>query len=373
MSRPMLRVLHVLNTLQRSGAEVMLAAGAPHFRAAGFDGHILSTGEEPGPFAETLSHAGYVIHHLPFSRSAGFFSDFRRLVAATRPDVVHIHTERAALAYAALARPTATVIRTIHACFEFSGALRWRKAGERWLSRRAFGAVHVAPSPSVRDNEHRRFMNETVLCPNWYDDRRFFPPTDEQRRRARDALAYTSDDVVVACIGNHEPVKNFAVGLEAFARVRPDRRLRFLHVGCATAPETGDSLPQLAVSLGVSDRTRFIGPTDDVPRYLHAADVCLVPSLREGFSVATVEAMASGLPLILADVPGLADFRDGIPGLVYSAPSINDLTRAITSMAEAGESARRQLGARIAAAASERFSTEAGVVRYVALYRGAGI
>ncbi|MFT2598278.1 hypothetical protein ACMWP3_25810, partial [Escherichia coli] len=79
-----------------------------------------------------------------------------------------------------------------------------------------------APSPSVRENERRRFLNTALLCPNWYDAGRFFPPTDDQRRAARRSLGLAPDEIVVVSVGNHEPVKNFAAGMEAFARAEPN-------------------------------------------------------------------------------------------------------------------------------------------------------
>lgn len=346
----------------------MLAAAAPHFRAAGYETHILSTGQQPGEFAPVLERAGCVIHHLPFAREAGFFRAFHGLVAQQRPDIVHVHCERAAVLYAALAAPSARVVRTVHGYFDFTGWLRRRKTAERWFCRRALGVVHIAPGPSVRDNELLRFANETRLCCNWYDDARFNPPTDAERRDARQALGFAPDDVAVISVGAHAPVKNLSCALQAFARLRDDRRLRFLHVGRPVDPETGDSLPQQAAALGLSGVARFIGETDDVPRYLHAADIHLMPSWREGLGMAAVEAMAAGLPQILADVPGLADFRGLAPGVVHTSPTVDDVARAIAAMAATTGAARRGWGAEIAAATRRTFSTAAGAARYVGIY-----
>lgn len=251
------RVLHVLNALQRSGAEVMLAVAARHFRAAGYDIHVLSTGAERGAFAPTLEQTGCIVHHLPFDRTPGYVRLFRHLLADVQPDITHVHCERAALLYAALAGPKTRVVRTIHAWFDFTGPLRLRKGVERWLCRHAFGVRHVVPSLSVRVNESRRFMNETTICPNWYDDTRFFPPTDAERHAARQDFGFAPGDLVVVSVGNHEPVKNYHTALQAIGRIQTERRVRFLHVGRSVDPATGDSLQQLAVRLGLSDRACF--------------------------------------------------------------------------------------------------------------------
>lgn len=364
------RVLHVLNALQRSGAEVMLAVATPHFRDAGYDTHVLSTGAERGVFAPALERAGCIVHHLPFERTPGYARLFRHLLADVKPDVIHVHCERAALLYAALAGTATRVVRTIHAWFDFTGPLRLRKGVERWLCHRVFGVSHVVPSPSVRVNERRRFMNDTTLCPNWYDDTRFFPPMDAERQAARRDFGFAPDDLVVVSIGNHEPVKNYHSALQAIGRVRAERRVCFLHVGRSVDPATGDSLAQLAARLGLSDRTCLVGQSDDVPRHLHAADLHMMPSLREGFGMAAVEAMASGLPQILADVPGLADFRGIAPGVIHVPPTVEGLAAGLETMSATTDGEYRHNAAGIAEAARSRFSTGVGVARYLRLYGG---
>jgi glycosyltransferase involved in cell wall biosynthesis len=364
------RVLHVLNTLQRSGAEVMLAAAAPYFRAAGYDTHILSTGREVGGFALTLEQLGCVVHHIPFAKNPAFFQAFRALTIQERPDIVHVHCERAAVLYAALAAPRADVVRTVHGWFDFTGALRARKILERWVCRHVFGARHIAPSPSVAKNERQRFLNDTLLCPNWYDDARFFPPDQARRDAARQALGYADDDVVMVSVGSHAPVKNLIEVLHALASLRDDRRLRFLHLGRPVDLDTGDSLPLRAEVLGLSAITRFVGDTDDVPFHLHAADIHLMPSLREGMGVAAVEAMATGLLQILSDVPGLADFKGLAPGIRHVEPTASGLSSAITAAAAMTRVDRRHIGLEIAKAAQRMFSTSVGAARYIALYQG---
>lgn len=364
----MSRVLHVLAALQRSGAEVMLAAAAPHFRAAGLETHVLSTGVERGAFAPALESAGYVVHHLPFARTPGHFRRFRQLLARIGPDVTHIHCERAAALYAAFAAPRTRVVRTIHAWFDFTGPLRLRKTGERWLSRHLFGVSHIAPSAAVRENERHRFFNDAALCPNWYDETRFLPPTDAERSAARRDLGFAPDDLVAISVGNHEPVKNYGRCLEAFARLRPGQRTYFLHVGRMVDPVTGAALPRLAAELGLADRVRFAGETDAVPRHLHAADFHLMPSLREGMGLAAVEAMATGLPQVLADVPGLADFKGMAPGIIHAPPTVDGLAGALAAMAAMGTPERQRLGAEIAEAARSRFSAAVGAARYAKFY-----
>src|SRR5690606_8701697 len=59
-----------------------------------------------------------------------------------------------------------------------------------------------------------------------------------------------------------------------------------------------------AAELGIADQCQFPGRRDDVPRLIAASDVAILPSFKEGFSNAVLEAMACGVPIIASDVGG---------------------------------------------------------------------
>ena len=119
-----MKVLHVLNELMASGAEVMLCRSTLYWHNGGVEGEVLSTGEEVGPYAKDLEEAGYPIHHIPFRKNPRFFLTFYRLVREGRYDIVHIHCERASFYFGLTARLAgARIVRTICAIFHFKGFL----------------------------------------------------------------------------------------------------------------------------------------------------------------------------------------------------------------------------------------------------------
>ena len=61
---------------------------------------------------------------------------------------------------------------------------------------------------------------------------------------------------------------------------------------------------EAARALGVSARVRFTGNVADIPELYRQADIALLSTRHEGLSLSTIEAMASGIPLIVSDVPG---------------------------------------------------------------------
>src|SRR5262249_51085745 len=130
-----IRVLHILNELRYSGAEIMLASAAPWFLNEEMEATILSTGDKIGAFAGELRGCGYGIEHIPFEKRFSFLVKIRRLIQRGRFDIVHIHCERAYPIYAAAAWHVAPAVRTVHHLFDFRGLLRFRKILERAVCR----------------------------------------------------------------------------------------------------------------------------------------------------------------------------------------------------------------------------------------------
>lgn len=364
---PPLRVLHVLNELMPSGAEVMLRNAAPHWTRHGVQCQVLSLGAQPGPFADALAEAGYPVQHLPFAPTRRFLRDFEALLRAEGCDVVHLHVERASMWLALAARRAGVprVVRTVHGNFLFEGWLR----GRRMLSRavtRLLGAHQVTISERVHETERTRFGNRTELIHNWFDSTRIAPPDPTQRAAARAALDVPDHAFVLLTVGNCAPVKNHPALLEALARLAR-RDWLYLHVGCE---ETGEPERALAQRLGIAAQVRFVGLQADVRPFLHAADLFVMPSLREGLGVACLEAVGAGLPALVGDVPGLRELRRHFGSLRTTGVDAQALAAALAQALQEHGPAQRAAVRGDAAIARERFGLERGVAAYVRAYRG---
>jgi len=105
---------------------------------------------------------------------------------------------------------------------------------------------------------------------------------------------------VVLAVGRLDPVKGLDHLMRAMSQIAPSRPEATLLLagkpGAASA-----QLHQLARSLRLN--VRFLGHRDDVAELLAAADVLCLPSLREGFPGAALEAIAVGCPVIASDIP----------------------------------------------------------------------
>ena len=359
-----MKVLHVLAELRPSGVEVLLRSAAPYFRDHGVEGDILATGAVVGDYAPALQAAGFRIHHIPYAPTVRFFTSAARFAKHGGFDVVHLHSERAFIAYVLAARRVGVrnLVRTVHNTFLFDGFLRLRRGVERRFAER-LGVRFVAISEGVDRNERSRFGTAPVVIQNWFDSRRFRSPTPPERDQARASLGIAPDEYALVTVGHCSEVKNHGALIEALARFGAVR-WRYLHVGREQADQPERSL---ARQLGVADRITFLGTCDDVRPLLHAADLYVMPSRYEGFGIAAVEALATGLPALLADVPGLGDLRAHLPDLVYCAPEVDAIAAALEPLLAAGSGADTG-AARRSQTMHTLFGAAAGARAYCDLY-----
>ncbi len=137
------------------------------------------------------------------------------------------------------------------------------------------------------------------------------------RAEARRALQLPDDAVVLLMVANELHRKGFPVLLEAVARVGDPR----LHVVLAgRAAPTG--FTRRIEELGLAARVRHLGVQPDVGRVHAVADVFVLPTKYEAFCLAVVEALASGLPVIVSTTPGAGDLVvDGVNGRLQQDPT----------------------------------------------------
>jgi teichuronic acid biosynthesis glycosyltransferase TuaC len=195
----------------------------------------------------------------------------------------------------------------------------------------------------------------TLVIPNTYDVDRFVPIT-----RSRDGSTLR-----LVTLGRLSFEKGHDVLLRAFRRVLDD--------GCeATLTLIGDgperaALEKLAGELGVEERVAFTGTLlgPDVPVAFAEADAFVLPSRDEGFGVALIEAMATGLPVVATRSGGPEDIVSEEDGVLVSPCDPDELAEAILAISSR---LHEYDGASIAGRTAERYSSEAVGGRLAQLY-----
>ena len=205
--------------------------------------------------------------------------------------------------------------------------------------------------------------NPSVI-PNAVDHRRFRPDVDGSRVRSK--LRIPPDVPVVLLVGRIVPHKGVEHFIEA-ARYVPDARFLIAGGGSSLEP-----MKRLAISMGVAERVRFLGRVSDerLPEVYAACDVFALPSVSrlEAFGIVALEAMSTGKPVIVADIPGVREMiEDGRDGLIADPMNPRDLAEKIRRLLSDPE-ARRTMGARGREKVLESFSIERVTDRIEAVY-----
>ena len=212
----------------------------------------------------------------------------------------------------------------------------------------------------------------TVQIGNGVDVARFAPVSEDARRALRrQLLGDRAGERPICCtVARLSAQKGLDVLVEAAAILR--RRhggppARFLVVGDG---ELREQLERRVRELDVEDTVELLGarPPDEVPGWLAVADVFVLPSHYEGLSLAVMEAMASGLPVVVSDVSGSAELvPTADDGRVVRPGDAQGLAAAVDELL-ADPGLRRRIGGR-AHERAQRYSWEECFARTAALLR----
>ena len=357
-----MKVLHILNELQPSGAEVMLRLAVPHWRAMGIETTILATGPELGRYAQRLEDAGCSILHLPAGRLDILFKWRAFYKIFSEFQVIHIHTQGKSHLFAMIARMAGVrvLVKTIHNNFNFPLHTRIRTTLERWTER-LVGVQQIAISDSVHSNEAEQYFNQCRLIRNWIDANHFRPPNEQERKDTRKRLNIADHHIVLVSVGNGSDTKNYQAIVGALHQLG-DSNLHYFQVGMEH-PDKVDR--QLAASQEALKQIKFVGSVDDPRVYLWAADVYLMTSQNEGASLAAAEALACSMPCIFARSSGLTDWEFLGEQIKWSGIDAESVANSISEWSVVLKNSER---ATFENEVRQIYSAERGATEYAALY-----
>ena len=234
---------------------------------------------------------------------------------------------------------------------------------ERWLHRRMDALVGNSAAVCEELAAEGAPAERIALIPNGV----VTGPTGTPREAVRTRLGIAPDALVILCVANLIPYKGHADLIEAFARARAALPNAVL-VLAGRDDGLGVAVMAQAEARAVIDHVRILGPRDDVPDLIGAADLFALASHEEGAPNAVIEAMAAGLPAVVTAVGGTPE-TIGAAGLLVPPHDPAALAEALVRLGS-DAALRAALGRSAAARAAERFSLEACVARYVALHAG---
>jgi glycosyltransferase involved in cell wall biosynthesis len=390
-----LLVMHIISDLDVGGAQEVVRT-LVEYQAANECVPVVCTFKD-GPLRHKIEYAGIPVHVLSGRRYSilalpWFVADIVRIWHALKIlidryhiDVVQTHLLQI-LDFVALLLRWTTPVRAVFWTFHSANFVlkkehltrhKWLLAPKRWVYHCLYTLAarwvdgFIAVSAQIRDNLVREFgpavASEITVIPNGVDAQRYGCKCGRDAIRQSWGLSQT--DRVLIMVGTLKPVKGHRFLIAAL----PGLLIRHanLYLMIVGDGELRGELRTQVDDLGLQDHVRFLGSRQDIADVLAAADLFVLPSLWEGLSMALLEAMASGLPVVASAVSGTVQaLEPGISGELVppgdAAALAQALDRVLADPAHArtlGQAARQRVVA--------EFSAQRQAAAHLALYRQA--
>ena len=288
------------------GAETQLEQLGGYMRSQGLDVHVITRRYDPSlreyevidgiPVYRLSSPPPKALASMLYTALAG------PLIRRLKPDVIHAHEVFSPTTTAVLAKRLfkIPIVTTAHRSGPLGDVQRLKEKlfGNRRLDvfRKEVDAFAVI-SREIRDElSGARIPTERLHdIPNGVDATRFTPLPDERRKLLRSELGLPADGpLTIFCgrLAREKRVNNLLAVWPDVRKIYPDASLLIL----------GNGDQEKALKQSAGEGVIFLDGKPDVFPYLQASDVFVLPSIAEGFSVAMLEALSCGLPILVTRV-----------------------------------------------------------------------
>ena len=285
-------------------------------------------------------------------------TDFVRLIKKISPDLIHTRLSSAA--------GIAGFWKNFHkipvvSTFDKPAKAKYYSASSRCISCAEWLKNYMVKNQGM-DADKIDVVHNPVDAKNFSRD-------CERRKEFRKILGIADDEILFSGMGIYIHRKGFDVLIKAFAEVKKTygEKIKLALIG---AGELRENYLSLAESLGV----KIIMPDDfvkDVREWLWASDIFVMPSREEGFSIALLEALASGLPVIVSDIEPFTEIisREKNNGIVAENENHESFAAAMIEMLNLGENGRKIFVDNSLKMIKENFTPEAAAKKTLDIYK----
>lgn len=288
-----------------------------------------------------------------------------RHIRSLRPQVM-VAANAYALMYASLARWRSGLPVPLMATFHSTRLVGLKEHLKMLLERSFFTRADCLVF--VSDNQRRYWQRRGLLAKrndvivNGVDIQHFREqPFIESARRLRGEYGFADDDYVIGMSAVLRPEKNHVMLVNAIAALRAQGiPAKALMIGDG---ELRNAVEARSRALGVAGQVRITGFRSDVRPDLAACDVVALCSFTEALSLAALEAMAMGRPVVHSEVGGASEIiTEGDNGFLFPVGNDIQFVRQLARLADRGLS--RQLGRRARCVVEKKFSERSMIDRY---------
>ncbi|MGD1104920.1 MAG: glycosyltransferase family 4 protein [Terriglobia bacterium] len=346
------QILHILGTAQPEGSSIarMVGALARGLDPARYRIHAWFL-EGEGPLVGALEQDGARASALVWWRGArdpaGAWKFFRRL-RSQEFKIIQIHYGGRSVRWLARVATRAKIVLHLHS---------------RILEPRGLEPIHFSSGGGDIVVAVSRAVGSRVVDG---PVRVIYAGASDPREGSSTPPRRAASEVVLGTAGRLIELKGIEYLLKAAAVLQ--REFPALRVEIAGSGPQREKLEQMAATLGVAGRIEFLGWVDDLSSVLSRWDVFVLPSLEEGFPLAALEAMATGLPVVASSVGGVPELVvDGKTGWLVPPGDVEALAARLHLLLSNPEQ-RLSMGAAAAVRVRDHFSLAQMTENFSRLY-----
>ena len=337
VSTPALKVMHVVQCLDIGGLEKVVIELARRLDRNRFSPEILCLGGCDIDYTDALYQDGIAIHVMKKKHRYDLFYFIRVANFIRRRKICIIHAHSGCFFYAALFALLGRVRTFIFTAHGLPVLNRWQDIIEDNIAGVLCDTV-VAVSDEIKAVLSRRmpFAKKKIrVIYNGVDTELFrpFPGKNDARQMAK-RYNLPDDVFIIGSVGRLEPVKNYAMFLQAAANLHMNGS-QAIHVVLVGEGSERAKLEQLAADLGITGNVTFLGKQYAIHEVVPLFKVFVLSSLTEGTSISLLEAQSSGVPAVVTDVGGNSHIiRQGINGFLCAVNDDIAMVKAISRLQE---------------------------------------
>lgn len=334
-----MRILHLIHTPRHSGAEILVRDlclihqnGGDHCAIASFEPEQAQFSAE----TERLKASGIKLFFPAQSlRRYARIKHFKTAIAQYKPDVVIAHSVlpslygRVSLSFLRRSRPR--FVTVLHAANNDDFKSPAAAFAEHLLRGRNDKIVTV--SEEGRLNYLGRFGQDSPVerISNGIDINRFMSADRESNRQLLKICGTTK---VIVQVGRIDGVKQQYLSVRSLAPLLRGGGLELWFAGLVEDKAYEAELRKLIKHEGVENQVRFLGSRNDIPQILAAADLYVMPSRAEAHSIALLEALASGIPMVVSDIPVFQFVKEMQGVALIGIDNCDEMAKACKAMLE---------------------------------------
>jgi len=304
MTKHQKTILHVIDTTGPGGAETVFIDLADKLRDEGYRSIALIRGK--GWVYEELKRRNIDTHIIECKGSfnVGFLRKLASLIRTEKIDIIQSHLLGSNI-YCAMAGILSRkpVFATFHGAVDVAKQERFLKL--KCLILNLGVTKFITVSKSLKDEIKASGLlseRKTTVIYNGVDTALYYKRDSSP---IRETLGLGKGEILVGSLGNVRPAKAYDVLIKAAAiAIKEKPELHFIIAGDTKKEPLMSELKELINKENVIDNVHFIGFQDNSADFLGQMDIFLLSSSSEGFSISTIEAMATGLPIIATKCGG---------------------------------------------------------------------